>query len=120
MTNDNSSRANRPSQSPQDSQPGENLGETIPHGDTSSKVPRLEKVPPTGNASEWIGRRLDRYELRALLGTGGMGVVYLAHDMIIERDVAIKMLPRELSADETALARRTDRRERSVRDELAV
>ena len=105
MTNDSSSHAHRPSQSPQDSQSGENLGETIPHGDTSSKVPGLGKVPTTASTDEWIGRRLDRYELRALLGTGGMGVVYLAHDMIIERDVAIKMLPQELSADETALAR---------------
>jgi urea transport system substrate-binding protein len=34
-----------------------------------------------------------------------MGVVYLAHDLTIERDVAIKMLPAQLSADETALAR---------------
>ncbi|REK08624.1 MAG: serine/threonine protein kinase [Planctomycetota bacterium] len=80
----------------------ENLGETMAHKDTSSKIPR----PPTASTAEqWIGRRLERYELRKLLGTGGMGVVFLAHDTMIERDVAIKMLPQELSANETSLAR---------------
>lgn len=34
----------------------------------------------------------ERYELRSLLGTGGAGAVYLAHDPVLERDVAIKVL----------------------------
>jgi len=36
-----------------------------------------------------LGRR---YELRSLLGTGGSGAVYLAHDRILDRDVAVKQL----------------------------
>src|SRR3989442_11512152 len=38
------------------------------------------------------GTRLGRYEVRSLLGAGGMGEVYLAYDHDLERDVAIKVL----------------------------
>lgn len=54
---------------------------------------------------EWVGRRLGKYEINGLLGVGGMGVVLKAHDTSIERDVAIKVLPTELSTDEVALGR---------------
>lgn len=54
---------------------------------------------------QWIGRRLGKYEITALLGVGGMGVVLKAHDPSIERDVAIKVLPKELSIDEITLQR---------------
>jgi eukaryotic-like serine/threonine-protein kinase len=40
---------------------------------------------------------MGRYEIRSLLGQGGMGEVYLAHDTILRRDVAIKVLPRHLA-----------------------
>ena len=38
------------------------------------------------------GTRLGRFEVRSLLGAGGMGEVYLAYDHDLERDVAIKVL----------------------------
>jgi urea transport system substrate-binding protein len=53
----------------------------------------------------WIGRRLAQYEITKLLGTGGMGVVYQAHDTLIDRDVAVKMLLDSLSSDEKMLKR---------------
>ena len=40
------------------------------------------------------------YQLIELLGRGGMGEVWRAHDTIIDRTVAIKILPAEISADE--------------------
>lgn len=47
-----------------------------------------------------IGRRLnDRYKILKLIGSGGMANVYLAHDMILDRDVAVKMLRMDYSND---------------------
>jgi Tol biopolymer transport system component len=45
------------------------------------------------------GTRLGPYEVVAPLGAGGMGEVYRARDTRLERTVAIKILPTELSAD---------------------
>ena len=51
------------------------------------------------------GSRLGPYEISALIGVGGMGEVYRARDTKLGRDVAIKLLPAELSRDQDRLAR---------------
>ncbi len=71
--------------------------------ETSSRNPA--GAGASGSHQSWIGRRLGRYEIRSLLGSGGMGVVYLAFDTLIEREVAIKMLPEEVSENSLLLER---------------
>ena len=51
------------------------------------------------------GSALGPYTLRAELGRGGMGVVYTAYDPRLNRQVAIKVLPPELTRDDTAKQR---------------
>lgn len=48
-----------------------------------------------------IGKRISgRYKLLEMIGGGGMSNVYLAHDMILDRDVAIKVLRYDFSNEE--------------------
>ena len=51
------------------------------------------------------GTRLGPYEITAQIGSGGMGEVYRASDTKLGRDVAIKVLPEDLAADDERLAR---------------
>lgn len=51
------------------------------------------------------GTRLGRYEVLSQIGAGGMGEVYRARDSLLQRDVAVKVLPERLAANAQALAR---------------
>src|SRR5919199_1412691 len=46
-----------------------------------------------------------RYRLERRLGAGGMSTVFLAHDRVLERPVAVKLLAEHLSDDEAFVAR---------------
>jgi serine/threonine protein kinase len=51
------------------------------------------------------GTRFGAYEIVAPIGKGGMGVVYRAHDVRLNRDVALKLLPETSGSDPAAVAR---------------
>src|SRR6184192_3164295 len=55
------------------------------------------------------GTRLGKYEIRAKLGEGGMGEVYLAQDTKLDRKVALKILPADVASQR-------DRMERFIRE----
>ena len=59
------------------------------------------------------GTKLGHYEIRSQLGAGGMGEVYLALDTKLERQVALKILPAEVAANQ-------DRMERFIREAKAA
>jgi hypothetical protein len=51
------------------------------------------------------GTRIGPYDILALVGAGGMGEVYRARDARLGRDVAVKVLPADVSADSDRLRR---------------
>ena len=51
------------------------------------------------------GTKLGPYEIQDKLGAGGMGEVYRARDTRLDRTVALKVLPAQLSADPERKAR---------------
>jgi serine/threonine-protein kinase len=51
------------------------------------------------------GTLLGRYEIRSQLGAGGMGEVYLAEDITLRRQVALKVLPVEVASNQDRMRR---------------
>ena len=62
---------------------------------------------PAGNEKRALraGTRLGPYEVVALIGAGGMGEVYRARDLRLQREVALKVLPEHLSGNPAMLER---------------
>ena len=56
-------------------------------------------------SDDLINQRLGQYQITAVLGRGGMATVYLARQTSMDRDVAIKVMARELADDEQFIAR---------------
>ena len=52
-----------------------------------------------------VGARLGRYEIHSQIGAGGMGEVYPAQDTKLDREVALKILPADLAANQDRMRR---------------
>src|SRR5262249_11946864 len=68
-------------------------------------VPALSPTQRGGLPSLSKGTRLGPYEVLSPLGSGGMAEVYRANDARLGREVAIKVLPAELSLDASRVRR---------------
>jgi serine/threonine protein kinase len=63
------------------------------------------RSPASPLASSLIGRQIGHYRINLLLGKGGMGEVYLARDLQLDRNIAIKFLPAEFTWDQSRVQR---------------
>jgi serine/threonine-protein kinase len=74
----------------------------ISNEDSRSVTPTMEILPLRESVLRTVA---GRYHLRRLIGRGGMADVYLGDDLLLERDVAIKILHQHIALDDSGLER---------------
>nr|MBA2543927.1 serine/threonine protein kinase [Deltaproteobacteria bacterium] len=84
-----------------------------PIADTAP-VTVVERTPVSGAPSFTVGGKIGRYDVHALIGGGGMGHVYEAHDKELDRAIALKILRPELRSSTAVLAERLIRESRMM------
>jgi serine/threonine protein kinase/Tfp pilus assembly protein PilF len=76
-------------------------GDFLSAGEFTAQIAELHTEP----AAPIVGRTLAKYEILSEIGAGSMGEVYLARDTVLNRQVAIKLLPRRFTSDPDRVAR---------------
>src|SRR5688572_20661194 len=101
-----------PSRSCASTRHGHSTGSRLPDGEHETAWLLRRTTSMTNASSEFLELQAalaGEYSLQRELGRGGMGIVYLARDVQLDRDVAIKVLP-------SHLAHATESRERFIRE----
>src|SRR5436190_19390262 len=70
-----------------------------------SAVGLATKIIQNGGADSLVGQTIGHYKISASIGTGGMGEVYLATDIVAGRKAALKLLPMRFTGDAERLKR---------------
>jgi serine/threonine protein kinase/Tol biopolymer transport system component len=67
----------------------------------------ITPAPPANKLGDgsFVGQKVSHYRVLTLVGGGGMGLVYKAEDLKLNRPVALKFLPEELGVDSVTLQR---------------
>ena len=77
-----------------------NSASTSPSARTPIMSTPIQTRPKTSSAQPGLPASIGRYEVKSELGHGGMAMVYRGFDTRVKRDVAIKLLSRELLHDQ--------------------
>jgi serine/threonine protein kinase len=93
-------------------------GDDLLHSEVNSLLTSYQKsfmeTPAAGLAAQsllndasaaLVGQQLGHYQIVREIGRGGMGVVYLAQDVSLDRPVALKLLPKHLTSDPNRVQR---------------
>jgi tRNA A-37 threonylcarbamoyl transferase component Bud32 len=73
----------------------------------------MDESAKTAVVASLLGQSLKHYRIDGILGQGGMGIVYRAHDLKLQRPVAVKLLSAELTGS-------ADRRKRFLQEARAA
>lgn len=77
-------------------------------GSLSRPAPSADQPTPAGGVSSFVrleGDRIGGFKVTGIIGKGGMGTVFKAYDEALDRDVAIKVLSKQLSEDPETVQR---------------
>ena len=71
----------------------------------TSAVGLATRIIQNGQADSLVGQTIGHYKISESIGTGGMGEVYLATDVVAGRKAALKLLPMRFTGDAARLKR---------------